>query len=341
MKRIIFLIYLISSLNMMAQDYESINGVNVELPYFKYITSMLGKEVAMRDTYKLGDNGHFYSFNGKKYKIIKDWEQQVNIDDIYIVESLDTMKNQIYLNLCSQRTHNMLSFYIPTGFEISNYFINTSADDAFEEYLKVHCKYKDIGHKVKYSFCDQTVTLPYSKYSYDKVYIKEEKGKLPTIMVVWWDRPEPYFSDFEDSYIEYLEKKDEYLSEAQLQEKIRHEAQRVNELFTRIVPNKEKFGINVALALMQLEIEHKEKWWISDSEVFQSIFNRYGDEVTAKIILGEVQIGMDTTACWYAWGSAERENKTTYEWGIKEQWVYPDRDAYLYFTDGILTAIQD
>lgn len=343
MNRLLFIIgiVLISSFSMKAQDYVIINGVSVELPYFGSIKSMIGKEVAMRNTYQLGDNGHFYSFNGKKYKVLKDWEQQIDIDAIYIAESIDTTKSQIFLNLLNKRTQARLSLYIPEEFIISSYFINTEAAEAFETYLKKYCKYRDTGSKVKYSFNEQTVILPYSEYKYDRVYIKEERGKLPTIMVVWWDRPESYYSDFEDSYDEYLRNKDEYLSEEELQEKIRIEAQRSNNVLNRLVPNKEKYGTNVALALMQLELENKEKFWIKNEEIFQTVFDTYGDEITAKIILGEIQLGMDKTACWYAWGSAERENKTTYEWGVREQWVYPDRNAYLYFTDGVLTAIQD
>ncbi len=40
------------------------------------------------------------------------------------------------------------------------------------------------------------------------------------------------------------------------------------------------------------------------------------------------------------WGSPRDTNKTTYEWGTKEQWVYSGY-RYIYFENGIVTAIQE
>lgn len=40
------------------------------------------------------------------------------------------------------------------------------------------------------------------------------------------------------------------------------------------------------------------------------------------------------------WGEPENINRTTTKYGVREQWVYPDY-KYIYFDDGIVTAIQD
>ena len=40
------------------------------------------------------------------------------------------------------------------------------------------------------------------------------------------------------------------------------------------------------------------------------------------------------------WGEPEKINKTTTAYGTSEQWVYPNNN-YLYFENGILTAIQN
>lgn len=40
------------------------------------------------------------------------------------------------------------------------------------------------------------------------------------------------------------------------------------------------------------------------------------------------------------WGEPQDINKTTYSWGIKEQWCYSGY-RYIYFEDGIVTAIQE
>ena len=34
-------------------------------------------------------------------------------------------------------------------------------------------------------------------------------------------------------------------------------------------------------------------------------------------------------------------NKTTFSWGVNEQWVYNKKDIYLYFENGILTSWQE
>ena len=40
------------------------------------------------------------------------------------------------------------------------------------------------------------------------------------------------------------------------------------------------------------------------------------------------------------WGNPQDINKTTYAWGVTEQWCYPNY-RYIYFEDGIVTAIQE
>lgn len=54
-----------------------------------------------------------------------------------------------------------------------------------------------------------------------------------------------------------------------------------------------------------------------------------------------VHIGMtseEVVKC--GWGRPESINRSTYSWGVKEQWVYPGYQ-YLYFDDGKLTSIQN
>lgn len=40
------------------------------------------------------------------------------------------------------------------------------------------------------------------------------------------------------------------------------------------------------------------------------------------------------------WGEPKQKNKTTYEWGTSEQWVYSN-NRYIYFDNGIVTAISE
>ena len=38
------------------------------------------------------------------------------------------------------------------------------------------------------------------------------------------------------------------------------------------------------------------------------------------------------------WGMPTEINKTTYEWGVSEQWVYPD-NKYIYIEEDVVVAI--
>lgn len=55
---------------------------------------------------------------------------------------------------------------------------------------------------------------------------------------------------------------------------------------------------------------------------------------------GKVNIGMTAEQAIAAWGRPNDINKTTYSFGVHEQWVY-GISSYLYFEDGILTTIQN
>ncbi len=60
----------------------------------------------------------------------------------------------------------------------------------------------------------------------------------------------------------------------------------------------------------------------------------------AIIAEGKVSIGMTSEQAVAAWGRPNDINKTTYSFGVHEQWVY-GISSYLYFEDGILTTIQN
>ena len=53
------------------------------------------------------------------------------------------------------------------------------------------------------------------------------------------------------------------------------------------------------------------------------------------------RIGMSAKAVWEksSWGEPDKVNRTRNARGTYEQWVYSD--GYLYFTNGVLTSIQD
>ena len=53
---------------------------------------------------------------------------------------------------------------------------------------------------------------------------------------------------------------------------------------------------------------------------------------------GRAVIGMSTCAAIGSWGKPERVNRSTYSFGVREQWVYGDGN-YLFFDDGKLSSV--
>jgi len=77
------------------------------------------------------------------------------------------------------------------------------------------------------------------------------------------------------------------------------------------------------------------------------------DERTKSAILnGRIFIGMNTEQVLASWGKPNKINRSVYEWGVHEQWVYGGlsgygryssytEPTYLYFEDGLLKSWQD
>lgn len=71
-----------------------------------------------------------------------------------------------------------------------------------------------------------------------------------------------------------------------------------------------------------------------------SIVEKYGLEYALLIIKKKVKIGMTDKMCIEAWGEPDSKNRTVLNGKETEQWVYKT-NSYLYFDNGILTAIQN
>ena len=75
-------------------------------------------------------------------------------------------------------------------------------------------------------------------------------------------------------------------------------------------------------------------------ERIQALSQKYGKNTAEEIANGYVRVGWSQEKCLESWGKPEQINKTIGIWGVHEQWVY-SIDCYLYFGDGVLTAIQN
>lgn len=65
---------------------------------------------------------------------------------------------------------------------------------------------------------------------------------------------------------------------------------------------------------------------------------KFGEENWALILNGKVKVGMTKEMCELSWGKPKDINQTITEGKNSEQWVYSEH--YLYFDNGILTAMQ-
>lgn len=91
------------------------------------------------------------------------------------------------------------------------------------------------------------------------------------------------------------------------------------------------------------QLEAKERKAEADKLVKERLAlltKKYGKYNAQRIIKREVVIGWSEVLCKEAWGKPNHINRSTYSWGVTEQWCYSSGN-YLYFTNGKLTAIQN
>ncbi|MCH5263912.1 MAG: hypothetical protein J1F42_13465 [Lachnospiraceae bacterium] len=83
------------------------------------------------------------------------------------------------------------------------------------------------------------------------------------------------------------------------------------------------------------------KQWKEKQEQKEEEKRQAEEKEKQEYLANEPKIGMTADEVKASnWGSPEKINKTTYEWGVTEQWCYPNY-KYIYFEDGIVTAIQE
>ena len=66
---------------------------------------------------------------------------------------------------------------------------------------------------------------------------------------------------------------------------------------------------------------------------------KWPQDIEKAVLDGKVKIGMTDEQVSLAWGKPNKVNRTIASWGTHEQWVYGN--TFLYFENGILTALQD
>lgn len=105
---------------------------------------------------------------------------------------------------------------------------------------------------------------------------------------------------------------------------------------------KQAVKIQIAQKKQEIEKQIKSKLEIKKkrNQRRDAIINKYGLTNGDAIINHKVKIGWTKSMCVASWGKPYQINRTTTTYGTNEQYVYSLK-KYLYFENGILTAIQD
>lgn len=86
--------------------------------------------------------------------------------------------------------------------------------------------------------------------------------------------------------------------------------------------------------------KNSEEWYVWETKERQILeeerINKIKENEKKEPIIGMTREEVENST----WGKPNDINKTTYEWGITEQWCYPNF-KYIYFTDGIVSAISE
>jgi hypothetical protein len=112
----------------------------------------------------------------------------------------------------------------------------------------------------------------------------------------------------------------------------------VNEVFFQGNSKIEDFKNAIILKKTQNETEQKQ---IRQNAVKQGLKDEFGAYNYERIQRHEYWIGMTDIMARASLGSPDDINRSTGSWGIHEQWIYKEKDLYLYFENDILTSFQN
>lgn len=154
-------------------------------------------------------------------------------------------------------------------------------------------------------------------------------------------RLDNYEKEFEPLMISEFKEKQEYMKQKELERIQKEEKERLL-AEAKIQQEKERleFERRQNEERERLLAETKKQQEKERLEFEKMIKNKYGEYYGNLIIKQQVVIGMSDEMCRYAWGEPLRINTTIVEGLKSEQWVY-SLYSYLYFDNGILTAIQN
>lgn len=337
MKKLIVLLFcLLSSIQVFAQidnDDLLLLGENEPTdfhPIFKSLDEMVGKNVRFAKVNFKEQIDYVYVKKGKRLSNFKGVVLPFKKYETYYVENVITDKDgKNYAQIFDKENNNTFFLYSPYSTFLCNTLYDYDEVQRMKEYTKEHFVYREV------EYGENPINKPYDYLPYVEVGISGvdvfSKKYGDGISVAFY-----YFTDKGDRFVEY-DMIDAYsykfLSKEELLNKEREYQAEKKIKLDKLAENYQKYGIKIATAI------YKGGFWTE--ERVKGLIEAIGKEETEYVVSGEVHIGMSKDLCELSWGEPDKINKTTYSFGVKEQWVYREKNAYLYFEDGILTAFTE
>jgi len=97
--------------------------------------------------------------------------------------------------------------------------------------------------------------------------------------------------------------------------------------------------VPIEIQKIKRERESAKKTKLSGEEK-KKLIEKWGEVVARRVSAGQIWIGMTDQMARESIGSPKSKNKSTYSFGVHEQWIYPN-NKYLYFENGVLKSWQD
>lgn len=321
------------SITCNAQTHTLFDDLKLDMS-FPSCEYMIGKNISIAT---LSPLSHVtYAFNGKKLKLVDSKDVHYGGKNVYLCEGIIEYKKSPYIKI----SNTSGEYYIPVQ-EVENDLecvFNISAAYDFVDYLNAMKCYKKVPAKPQngekwydtdpqYDKIEWVSIVPY--FDHTRIFYKQPHFEMT------------YIQGGEESYLSYelwYAGKEhyvasDYISQSEFENWLVEKEKRDEK---RIEAGKSIFEeYHSALCAAAVSVGYKSE------EVVRNYIKMVGVEETEDILQEKIRIGMHAISCIIIWGYPDKINKTTYSSGTKEQYVYNDRKAYLYFEDDILTAISE
>jgi hypothetical protein len=267
----------------------------------------------------------------------------------YIITGTDTIKIQRYNSAEYHKLGTIVPNYSYTlqdaVFNIQVYLDARSRGEIPDNPNEIEMRFNNLttiakAHKVYFDLENYKKELAYYRTEEQKkeAKIKEQKEREEQLKRAENKKiADAFFAKIKADSLHYVELKQKTKNDS-----IEYENQKkINNLTEKERQKQEarkQIGIKQKQKKYDTEIQARRK--LEYEKRRNQIINKYGLANGEAILNHKVKIGWTKSMCIASWGKPYDINRTTTTYGSHEQYVYSLK-KYLYFENGILTAIQD